>query len=130
MLSELNMLDHTILDEEKKSMLMLIFDVENIWSVDSPRGWGKLTYSKKQNEKNLEHLLCLKKKVENYISYIQSNGITKSFPNCKETNSYSYEIRVVTNFTPAPDYFDLIAQMNKVLAKQGMNIVVTHETNK
>lgn len=127
MLVELDILDHVILDEDNRCMIMLIFDVEDLWHVESPHGLEKLTYNKKFREKNTEHLLYLKKKVENYIGYIQNNGIMRSFPDCAEPSSFSYEIRVVTNFAPAFDYLDLIEQMNHVLTKQGLNILVTNE---
>ena len=126
-LTELNMLDHTLLDENEKTMIMLIFDVEDLWRVELPRGLEKFSYKKKCSEKNMEHLVFLKKKVENYVSYILNNGIKQSFPHCDETESFSYEIRVVTNFTPAPDYLDLIKQMNNRISIQGLSIIITTE---
>ena len=46
MLTELNMLDHTLLDENEKTMIMLIFDVEDLWRVELPRGLEKFSYKK------------------------------------------------------------------------------------
>ena len=127
MLVELDIIDHIALDEDKRCMIMLIFDVEDLWHIEAPHGLEKLTYNKKCREKNTEHLLYLKKKVENYIGYIQNDGIRRSFPDCDNPESFSYEIRVVTNFAPTLDYLDLIEQMNHVLTRQGLNIVVTNE---
>ncbi|MCH5196868.1 MAG: hypothetical protein J1F28_09135 [Oscillospiraceae bacterium] len=129
MIIDLDVIDHVILDEENKLMLMLIFDSEDYWTVEPPHGLGVLTYNKKCKDKNLEHLVYLKNKVENYIGHIQNNGIKLCFPDCAEPESYSYEIRTVTNFTPAFDYMDLIDQMNKVMSKQGLKIIITNEVN-
>lgn len=123
------MLDHTILDEDKKCMIMLIIDFEYLWQIDKRHGIFDFRNKKKVKEKNLEHLIYLKKKVENYITYIQNGGLTENFPECNNSEKYSYEIRIVTDFSPKPDYLDLIENMNIYIAKQWSNIKITTEKN-
>ncbi len=128
MLTELNVLDHTILDEEHHQMLMLIFDTEDVWQVKSSGGiFNKYQTKKLSNKRNAEHLICLNKKIENYLGYIQENGIQKSFPSCENPAQYSYEIHIVTDFSPAPDYLELIEKWNQYITQQRADIIISNE---
>ncbi len=127
MIIQLDVLDHAILDEKNKCMIMLIIDSEDIWELPNLEGVSKLKKKKMVKDKNLEHLVCLNKKVENYIIYIQNNGIMKSFPNCDAPESYSYEIRVISNFQPSSDYLELINRINKYIKKTRNDIYISNE---
>lgn len=127
MINELDILDHTILDESKKCMLMLIFDSEDLWKVDKQNDLSLIKYKRMLKDKKLEHLLYLEKKIESYVNYILNDGIVISFPNCTEHKVYSYEIRVITNFIPDDDYLSAIDKLNKYIARSTSNVIITHE---
>ena len=129
MIIELDMLDHVILDENNKCMIMLIFDIESLWAINDDSGIFRFGYGKKIREKRLEHLIYLKKKIENYIGYISNSGLLKSFPECDNAGLYSYEIRVVTDFIPENDYIELIEKMNQSISKQSDKITIMYEVN-
>lgn len=129
MIVELDMLDHVVLDEKRQCMIMLIFDIESLWEVEDDTGIFHFQHARKVKEKRLEHLIYLKKKVENYIGYISNNGLLNSFPECNCAELYSYEIRVVTDFVPEIDYIELIEKMNRHINKQSNKIKITYEVN-
>ncbi len=127
MITDLDILDHTILIEDEKCMLLLIFDSQLIWEVEKLSGFHKLKLKHKIKEKNLEHLIYLKKKIENYINYIYNNGILKSFPECTDWTKYRYEIRISSDFKFNSEFIRLIDYFNSILKKQRYDIIVTYE---
>lgn len=127
MVHELDKLDQALLDKNRKCMLMLIFDHDDLWKVTKPSGLKALKYNKMLKDKNLDHKLYLLKKINNYLTYIENGGILQSFPNCTDSDTYTYEIRVVTNTMPNPDFFEFIKDMNNHISKQLSFIVITHE---
>ncbi len=128
MLTELDILDHVLLNNN--CMLMLVVDTEDVWKIESTGGFFNFKQKKLQQERNLEHLICLKKKIENYIGYIYNNGIKISFPDYDTSKQYIYEIHIITDFFPAPDYLELIHKMNEYIAKERNDIKITHEVKK
>jgi len=131
MIIELDKLDHTILLEESKNILMLIFDATDIWKAESKKGpLRRLFKLNTDNNMKQKHFIYLCKKIENYINYINNNGLINNFPKIKDTiDEYSYEIRVVTQFQPEQWYFDTISEFNKKLQGSSKKIVITHEFN-
>ena len=128
MITELDKLDHTILLEEQKNILMLIFDSADIWKVEEKKGLMGLFKGNAESDMMRKHYIYLCKKIENYINYINNNGLINSFPEIKELiNEYSYEIRVVTQFQPEKWYLDTIDEFNKKLESNNKKIVITHE---
>lgn len=127
MITELNKLDHTILDENKKCMLMLIFDSKVFWRVNQPNNFNLFRYKRMLKDKEIEHLVYLKNKVENYVKYILNDGIIKSFPKCADYKNYCYEIRIVTDFIPDNNYLELINKLNTYIANSVSGVIVTYE---
>lgn len=128
MIIELDILDHTILFEEQKNILMLIVDPADIWKVEEKKGLKGLFKGNAENDMMRKHYIYLCKKIENYINYINNNGLINNFPEIKDfINEYSYEIRVVTQFQPEKWYFDTINEFNKKLEGNKKKIVITHE---
>ena len=128
MITELDKLDHTILLEEQKNILMLIFDSADIWKVEEKKGLMGLFKGNAESDMMRKHYIYLCKKIENYINYINNNGLINNFPEIKELiNEYSYEIRVVTQFQPEKWYLDTINEFNKRLEGNNKKIVITHE---
>lgn len=128
MITELDKLDHTILFEEQKNILMLIVDPADIWKVEEKKGLKGLFKGNAENGMMRKHFIYLCKKIENYINYINNNGLINNFPEIKDfINEYSYEIRVVTQFQPEKWYFDTINEFNKKLEGNNKKIVITHE---
>lgn len=128
MIIELDILDHTILFEEQKNILMLIVDPADIWKVEYKKGLRGLFKGNVENDMMRKHFLYLCKKIENYINYINNNGLINNFPEIKDfINEYSYEIRVVTQFQPEKWYFDTINEFNNKLEGNNKKIVITHE---
>ena len=128
MIIELDILDHTILFEEQKNILMLIIDPADIWKVEEKKGLKGLFKGNAENDMMRKHYIYLCKKIENYINYINNNGLINNFPEIKDfINEYSYEIRVVTQFQPEKWYFDTINEFNKKLEGNKKKIVITHE---
>lgn len=128
MIIELDMLDHTILFEEQKNILMLIVDPADIWKVEEKKGLKGLFKGNAESDMMRKHFIYLCKKIENYINYINNNGLINNFPEIKDfINEYSYEIRVVTQFEPEKWYLDTINEYNKKLEGNNKKIVITHE---
>lgn len=128
MIIELDILDHTILFEEQKNILMLIVDPADIWKMEEKKGLRGLFKGNVENDMMRKHFLYLCKKIENYINYINNNGLINNFPEIKDfINEYSYEIRVVTQFQPEKWYFDTINEFNNKLEGNNKKIVITHE---
>lgn len=128
MIIELDILDHTMLFEEQKNILMLIVDPADIWKVEEKKGLKGLFKGNVENDMMRKHFLYLCKKIENYINYINNNGLINNFPEIKDfINEYSYEIRVVTQFQPEKWYLDTINEYNKKLEGNNKKIVITHE---
>lgn len=128
MITELDKLDHTILFEEQKNILMLIVDPADIWKVEEKKGLKGLFKGNAENDMMRKHYIYLCKKIENYINYINNNGLINNFPEIKDfINEYSYEIRVVTQFQPEKWYFDTINEFNKKPEGNNKKIVITHE---
>lgn len=127
MLTEFDVLDHVVLDDKDHCMFMLIVDTEDIWRVSDTGGIFGIRQKRAERQRELEHLVCLKKKVENYIGYICDNGIIKSFPDCPDPERYSYDIHIITDFVPKPDYIGLIGKMNDHISKQRSDIRITNE---
>ncbi len=128
MIIELDKLDHTILFEEQKNILMLIVDPADIWKAEEKKGIKGLFKGNAESNKMREHYIYLCKKIENYINYINNNGLINNFPEIKDSiNEYSYEIRVVTQFQPEKWYLDTITEYNKRLENNSKKIVITHE---
>ncbi len=128
MIIELDILDHTILFEEQKNILMLIVDPADIWKMEEKKGLRGLFKGNVENDMMRKHFLYLCKKIENYINYINNNGLINNFPEIKDfINEYSYEIRVVTQFQPEKWYLDTINEYNKKLEGNNKKIVITHE---
>ena len=127
MIIDLEILDHTILIEDKECMLLLIFDSKSIWEVEKLSGLQRFKLKYKIEEKKLEHLAYLKKKIENYITYIYNNGILKSFPKCENWTKYKYEIRISSDFEFDSESLKLIDYFNFILKNKRYNITVTHE---
>ncbi len=128
MIIELDILDHTILFEEQKNILMLIVDPADIWKMEEKKGLRGLFKGNVENDMMRKHFLYLCKKIENYINYINNNGLINNFPEIKDfINEYSYEIRVVTQFEPEKWYLDTINEYNKKLEGNNKKIVITHE---
>ncbi len=127
MLTEINIIDHMVLNEDEHCMIMLIVDTEDLWKVQPAGRLFDFKYKKKVNERNFEHLVCLRKKIENYLQYIQANGIKNSFPDCVDFDKYSYKIHIITDFIPAVDYMELIDKLNVSISEQRNDIVISHE---
>jgi hypothetical protein len=128
MIIELDKLDHTILFEEQKNILMLIVDPADIWIVEEKKGLKGLFKGNAESDMMRKHFIYLCKKIENYINYINNNGLINNFPETKDfINEYSYEIRVVTQFEPEKWYLDTINEYNKKLEGNNKKIVITHE---
>ena len=125
MIIELDILDHTILFEEQKNILMLIVDPADIWKVEEKKGLKGLFKGNAENDMMRKHYIYLCKKIENYINYINNNGLINNFPEIKDfINEYSYEIRVVTQFQPEKWYLDTINEINKKLEGNSKKIVI------
>ena len=128
MIIELDKLDHTILLDKQKNILMLIFDPADLWQVEEKKGLRGLFKSNTGNDIIQKHYIYLCKKIENYVNYINNNGLINNFPEIKDfINEYSYEIRVVTQFQPEKWYLDTINEINKKLEGNSKKIVITHE---
>lgn len=128
MIIELDILDYTMLFEEQKNILMLIVDPADIWKVEGKKGLRGLFKGNAENDMMRKHFIYLCKKIENYINYINNNGLINNFPEIKDSiNEYSYEIRVVTQFQPEKWYLDTINEFNKKLEGNNKKIVITHE---
>lgn len=128
MITELDKLDHTILFEEQKNILMLIVDSADTWKVEEKKGLKGLFKGNAESDMMRKHFIYLCKKIENYINYINNNGLINNFPEIKDfINEYSYEIRVVTQFEPEKWYLDTINEYNKKLEGNNKKIVITHE---
>lgn len=128
MIIELDKLDHTILLDKQKNILMLIFDPADLWQVEEKKGLRGLFKSNTGNDMIQKHYIYLCKKIENYVNYINNNGLINNFPEIKDfINEYSYEIRVVTQFQPEKWYLDTINEINKKLEGNSKKIVITHE---
>lgn len=128
MITELDMLDHTILFEEQKNILMLIVDPADTWKVEEKKDLKGLFKGNVESDMMRKHFIYLCKKIENYINYINNNGLINNFPEIKDfINEYSYEIRVVTQFEPEKWYLDTINEYNKKLEGNNKKIVITHE---
>lgn len=127
MITDLDILDHTILIEDEECMLLLIFDSKLIWEVEELSGLQRFKIKYKIEEKKLEHLAYLKKKIENYITYIYNNGILNSFPKCENWKKYKYEIRISSDFEFDSESVKLIDYFNSILKDKSYNITVTHE---
>ncbi len=127
MITDLDILDHTILIEDEECMLLLIFDSKSIWEVEELSGLQRFKLKYKIEEKKLEHLAYLKKKIENYIIYIYNNGILNSFPKCENWKNYKYEIRISSDFEFDSESVKLIDYFNSILKDKSYNITVTHE---
>lgn len=127
MLTELDILDHVILDEDNHRMVLIIVDTKAIWGIKNIEGMLINKWEKILKEKNLEHIICLKKKIENYIEYIYSDEINKIFPYYEWLENYSYEIRVITDFYPSFDYLELINIINQNISMQKKDIFITNE---
>ena len=129
MIIELDILDHAILDEDNRCMVMFVFDLENIWLIEKQNYLNHYRYNRLVKEKNNEHLIYLKRKIENYVDYVQNNGLLRSFSNCVNPELYKYEIKIITDFIPSMDYLNLIEEMNNYLTEQLLNILITTEKN-
>ena len=127
MITEFDLLDHVMLDEETKTMLLLVIDLGELWKLDKKPGVLNFRAQRLQEEKNLEHLICLKNKVEAYVSYIRNTGLLRSFPGTPNPEQYDYEIRVLTDFDPEPDYLQTIRNMNYRLSQFTDKIKITTE---
>ena len=127
MITEFNVVDHAGLDEKTKTMILLIVDYSEIWQSGANESVTGFRTHRHQRELNLKHLLCLKKKVECYIDYIQKGGISKSFPYCSNPSEYSYDIRIVTDFDPKSDYLRVIDNLNAHISKYYTNVFVSTE---
>lgn len=129
MIIELDILDYTMLVEEQKNILMLIVDSADIWKVEGKKGLRGLFKGNAENDMMRKHFIYLCKKIENYINYINNNGLINNFPEIKDSiNEYSYEIRVVTQFQPEKWYLDTINEFNTKLKGNNKKIVITHES--
>lgn len=129
MIIELDILDYTMLVEEQKNILMLIVDPADIWKVEGKKGLRGLFKGNAENDMMRKHFIYLCKKIENYINYINNNGLINNFPEIKDSiNEYSYEIRVVTQFQPEKWYLDTINEFNTKLKGNNKKIVIAHES--
>lgn len=127
MLTEFDMVDHMVLDEENHKLIMLIVDTQELWSVALDTGLFHFGHKRKIKQKQLEHLVCLKKKVENYAGWIQADMLKDQLPDCDSLQGYDYEIHIVTDFKPEQEYLDFIKSMNQYFAARQNAIVLTHE---
>ena len=105
MVIELDKLDHTILIEEAKNIIMLIIDPADIWKVEEKKGLRGLFKPNFENDMMRKHYIYLCKKIENYINYINNDGLINNFPEIK----------------------DSINEFNKKLEGNNKKIVITHE---
>ena len=64
MIIELDKLDHTILIEESKNILMLIIDPADIWKMEEKKGLRGLFKSNSENDMMRKHYIYLCKKIE------------------------------------------------------------------
>ena len=131
MIIELEKLDHVVLLKEEKCILMLIIDPADIWNNQSGKGLKKLFKSNLKREMDVKHHTYLCKKVENYVNYINNNGLINNFLDIRDSiDEYHYEIRIITQFEPEKWYFDTIEQLNNnTKEKINKNVIITHELN-
>ena len=127
MITEFDMVDHMMLDEENHQVLMLIVDTQDLWRIEASGGLFNFGQKRKIEQKQLEHLVCLKKKVENYIGWIQADALKEQFPGCDSLEGYNYDIHIITDFVPDSAYMDLINKMNQYISTERNDIVLTHE---
>ena len=128
MIIELEKLDHAILLEEEKCILMLIFDSADIWNEKK----SKLFFDKQKqkHETDAKHYIYLRNKVENYCNYILNEGLITNFPEIKDKiDEYKYEIRLVTDFKPEEWYIEAVKELNdNIKMNTNKNIITTIET--
>ena len=128
MLIELDKIDHIVIDDNNKCIIMLIIDTHEPWDVDAPKGIFDIKQKKLAENKKLEHLVCLNKKIGNYINCIASNGISGYFPERDDLSDYNYRIQIITDFNPDKEYLDAIEKTNQFYARQTNRLTIVQET--
>ena len=98
--------------KKTSGIIMLIIDTHEPWDVDAPKGFFDIKQKKLAENKKLEHLVCLNKKIGNYINCIASNGISGYFPERDDLSDYNYRIQIITDFNPDKEYLDAIEKTN------------------
>lgn len=127
MIVDVNTVDHVFWDEKSNKATLLIIDLNEFWTIKAKNGLLRVFDKKKADEKRIEHLVCLKCKVEYYISFIINGGIINSFPEINNPSLIDYDIRIITDFTPDTDYYRLIYSLNEDISSQLKNITLSNE---
>ncbi|SKA64255.1 hypothetical protein SAMN02745111_00936 [Eubacterium uniforme] len=130
MLIELDKIDKIVIDDNNLCIIMVIIDTIEPWVVDAPKGLFDFKQKKIVEDKKLEHLVYLNKKVGNYINCIGANAVSNFFPDREDLAKYNYIIEVITNFDPDKEYLEAINKMNQFYSKQTDRIKIVQETRK
>ena len=127
MIIDVKTVDHIFWDEKNNQATLLIIDLNEFWTIETSGGLFRKKDRKRAEEKKLEHLVCLKCKVEYYVTFIINNGIKNSFPEIDDPNLIDFDIRIISDFEPDSDYVRLIDSLNSDISSHWKNIHITNE---